>query len=870
MSNGGSRTRHRIMDRAGGGAAGRAVPNILRLACAARYLTVIAMANLLWEAAQIPLYTIWRTGTPSEIAVAIIHCTAGDVLIAGLTMGSAWALFTGLRRDAGWRLAAAGTLLGVSYTVFSEWMNVEVRHSWTYADSMPRLPPLATGLTPLLQWLVLPPLAFLLAARRRTLVVAFVTVSIALAAAAPDHALAAASGWVGDDHAEARLVTAAEAAGGGPMVDAGLEIWMAPGWHTYWRTPGDAGIPTTFDWAGSENLAAATIAWPAPTRLTLQGLENYVYMDRVMLPIAVQLAEPGKPALLRASVDYAACAEICVPYHADLALDLPAGLAVPGPETALIAAARARVPGTLDAAGLALESATVTATMPASGAATLTIRLRSAGTPPRTPELFVEGLHRGSASRPQVVVTGEGRLTTLISHVSGVAASEIAGANLTFTLADGPDRSAEFVAAPIATFAGGFAAPSLLWMLAIALLGGLVLNLMPCVLPVLSLKLLGVARLAGADRRAMRLSLLATAVGVLACFALLASALIALKAAGAAIGWGIQFQQPWFLAGMALITMLFAASLWDWLAIDLPNAISGIAQREIRHPLANAFLTGAFATLLATPCSAPFVGTAIGFALSRGPMEIAAVFAALGVGLSSPYLLFAAAPGLVRLLPRPGVWIVWLRRALGLALLGTAIWLVAVLADETGTAVAVATGTLLIMSLVALGGRSLVAAPALLRRTAGSLALLTSAAALILPELAARPAIPVHSTEASWRPFDIAEVRRAVADGKVVFVDVTAAWCLTCKVNEAAVLDRAPVADRLHGAGVLAMRADWTRPDPVIGAYLQSFGRYGIPLDVVYGPGSPDGDALPELLTQSMVIDALDRAGRPPPGVAKR
>lgn len=844
------------------------MPNIPRLACAARYLTVIAIANLCWEAAQIPLYTIWRTGIPSEIAVAIIHCTAGDVLIAALAMGGAWAFFTGLRRDPGWRLAAAGTLLGVAYTIFSEWMNVEVRHSWNYADSMPRLPPLGTGLTPLLQWLVLPPLAFLLAARRRTLVLPFAIVMIALAAAAPDHALAAASGWAGDEHAEARLVTAAEAVGSGATVDAGLEIRMAPGWHTYWRTPGDAGIPTTIDWAGSENLAATTIAWPAPTRLTLQGLENYIYVDRVLLPIAIQLTEPGKPVLLRASVDYAACAEVCVPYHADLALDLPAGMATPGPEAGLIAAARTHVPGTLEAAGLALESATVAA--PAVGAATLTIRLRGAGTPLHAPELFVEGLHRGSANRPQVAVTRNGTLTTLTSHVAGVAASEIAGANLTFTLADGPDRSTEFVAAPIATTGDDIAAPSMLWILAIALLGGLVLNLMPCVLPVLSLKLLGVARLSGTDRRAIRLSLLATAAGVLACFALLASALLALKAADAAIGWGIQFQQPWFLAAMAVITTLFAASLWDWLAIDLPGAISGIAQREAHHPLANAFLTGAFATLLATPCSAPFVGTAIGFALSRGPMEIAMVFAALGVGLSSPYLLFAAVPGLVRLLPRPGAWMVWLRRALGLALLGTAVWLVAVLAEETGTAVAVATGTLLIVSLVALGGRSLVAAPALLRRTAGSLALLASAAALILPELAARPAIPIHSAETSWRPFDVAEIRRAVADGKVVFVDVTAAWCLTCKVNEAAVLDRAPVADRLHGAGVLAMRADWTRPDPAIGAYLQSFGRYGIPLDVVYGPGSPGGEALPELLTQSMVIDALDRAAQPPPGVVAR
>ena len=223
------------------------------------------------------------------------------------------------------------------------------------------------------------------------------------------------------------------------------------------------------------------------------------------------------------------------------------------------------------------------------------------------------------------------------------------------------------------------------------------LNLMPCVLPVLSLKLLALVGYAGAERRAARLGLLATAAGVVVSFGVLAAVLIGLKEAGAAIGWGIQFQQPWFLAGMALLTTLFAASLWDWLPLAIPGGVAGAAGSvRGRGPLGDAFLLGAFATLLAASCSAPFVGTAIGFALARGPLDIALVFGALGLGMAAPFLAVAAAPRLVAWLPRPGAWMVWLRRVLGLALLGTAAWLLSVLAVEASAGAALLAGVILL------------------------------------------------------------------------------------------------------------------------------------------------------------------------------
>jgi suppressor for copper-sensitivity B len=678
----------------------------------------------------------------------------------------------------------------------------------------------------------------------------------ALTLCLPPRAWAAATGWVGDDHAAARLVTATDAVGSEAAVEAGLEIRLAPGWHAYWRSPGDAGIPPSIDWAGSANFAHADIGWPAPARYSLQGFETAGYRDHVVLPIALTLARPGQPLDLHALVNWAACANICVPYSTRLELRLRAGPAAPSGEAGLIANARARVPQRLAAAGIDLVGANAIG----HGAATaLVVQLRSRGTAFEAPDLFVEGLDKGSPGRPEAALSQSGHIARLSVPIRDADAADLIGKKLTLTLVDGA-RAAEFTATP---HPGSPADdPSrLLPILAVALLGGLVLNAMPCVLPVLSLKLLSVASQVGAERRRVRLGLLTTALGVLASFALLAAALIVLKASGAAIGWGIQFQWPWFIAAMAAVTTLFAASLWGWLPILLPRFAYDATDIRAETPHADAFLTGMFATLLATPCSAPFVGTAIGFALAQGPAEIAVVFAALGIGMATPYVAVAAVPRLVRLLPRPGRWIDGLRVVLGFALAGTAVWLLSVLAALSGTRVALAAAVALlaVVVLLALHSRHVVP-PGATRLTMATAAALV-AAAVLWPAFAGVAAPSAKASAGRWRPLEPGEIQRLVGQGKTVFVDVTAAWCLTCQVNEAAVLDRDPVAGRLFGPGVVAMRGDWTRPNPELTRYLESFGRYGIPFNAVFGPGRPDGELLPELLTAGTVERALDRAG---------
>jgi suppressor for copper-sensitivity B len=676
---------------------------------------------------------------------------------------------------------------------------------------------------------------------------------------------AAATDWASNAHGAARLITAVEATGSSAQLDVGLELRLTPGWHTYWRTPGDAGIPPTIDWQGSENLAGAAIAWPAPRRLPPAGdLETYGYEDRVVLPIVVTLAHPGAALRLHAEVDYASCKNICIPYHASLDLALASGLALPGPEATLIAAARARIPTDLAAAQLRLLGAVVA---PGKDGAVLSVRLASTGAPLLAPDLFVEGVANGSPARPDVMLAAAGRVATIRVPIRGGAPAALTGAKLDVTLVDGA-RAAETEITPLPGALPSVAeATTRVAIIGFALLGGLILNLMPCVLPVLSLKLLALAGHAGAERRAARFRLLATAVGVIVSFGVLAAALILLKAAGAAIGWGIQFQEPWFLAGMALVTTLFAASLWNWLPVGLPGGIAG-AVGSVRgwSRLSDAFLLGAFATLLAASCSAPFVGTAIGFALARGPLDIVLVFSALGLGMAAPFLAVATAPGLVAWLPRPGRWMDWLRRVLGLALLGTAVWLLSILALEAGVGISLVAGLMLAVLLATLALHRTLALGRRARGAMGAAAFVFAAAAVLVPSLRGE-AVPIIQTSvpsasrALWRPFDEAALHRMVAEGKVVFVDVTAAWCLTCKVNELTVLDRSPVADQFRLPGVVAMRADWTRSDPTITAYLQSFGRYGVPLDVVYGAGAPEGIALSELLTQTAAMEAFRRAG---------
>jgi len=670
-----------------------------------------------------------------------------------------------------------------------------------------------------------------------------------------------------------RLVSAVTGSGALEDIRFGLQFELAKGWKTYWRTPGDAGFPPQLNWSASRNVADVALLWPAPERFSVLGLETLGYKDAVLFPLRVRPQRVGAPVTLAAEVRYLVCDEVCIPRRTNLTLDLPAGPAEPGPAFRDIGRAEARLPVPPVNAGLSLGDLQV---VEIAGALRLQAVLTSQ-TPLIAPDLFIEGLAQPVFTRPETQF-GEGRMSALL-EIDLPADSTTPREPIRLTVTDGgraveTDRQIALSTTPL-VFAGVSLAAALpsLGLLAVAFIGGLILNLMPCVLPVLLIKVAGVARHGGGSGAEVRASFLATAGGILLSFLVLAGLALGLRAAGLAVGWGIQFQQPIFLATMVVIVTLFAANLWGLFEIRLPGRMSGTMVEAGGKPgLIGDTATGAFATLLATPCTAPFVGTALGFALSGGAATIFPVFLAMGLGLAAPYLLVAMVPRLVTAMPKPGPWMIWLRRVMALALVATAAWLMSVFQAQTGSLAMIMVTAFLVAMVAGIAlwrwfsargkggaGRWVAGAVA----TTGLFGAFAAAIVTPAPQFVVKPT-NVHLA-AVWQPLDLGEIRFLVSQGQVVLVDVTADWCITCQVNKATVLDRVPVVDMLNGGPVVAMRADWTRPDVAVSDYLESFGRYGIPFNAVYGPAVPDGIALPELLTPRIVLDALDRAadGRP-------
>lgn len=422
----------------------------------------------------------------------------------------------------------------------------------------------------------------------------------------------------------------------------------------------------------------------------------------------------------------------------------------------------------------------------------------------------------------------------------------------------GGDTPADGATAAIAGV-GASAGPGLLTILFFAFLGGLVLNAMPCVLPVLSLKIFGLVKSAGQGRSHLLAGTLATTAGIVMSFWLLALAAVLASNTGTAVGWGIQFQQPAFVTFLVVVVVLFSLNMWGLFEIPLPQSLAQVAGGSQREGLVGHFVSGLFATLMATPCSAPFLGTAVGFALAQEAATIFLVFTAIGLGLAFPYLLIGAFPRSVDLLPKPGAWMATFRGVMGFLLAAAAVWLFYVLAGQiTPESLAFVQLALLGLALgIWLHGQT---------RKVGwrRLATATTLAAAVASIALAGSSPParsqgVASSRIAWIPFDEQQAERLTADGRLVFVDFTADWCLTCKANERLVIETDSIAGAFETHEVVAMKGDWTNRDDVIGEYLNRFGRSSVPFYILYRPGQepyPFG----ELLTKQRVLDAIDAA----------
>ena len=615
-----------------------------------------------------------------------------------------------------------------------------------------------------------------------------------------------------DMHAKVSLISNVSGVGTGTTFFLGIDVALDEGWDTYWRMPGEAGLPPVFDWTGSENIKTPFVYWPAPERITVSGFDNFGYKKRVIFPVMIQIEKPGKKIKVKLKLDLLLCNNICVPQSFAAMLDMPVKESISTPDAKLIGHAFSLVPVTVSTSNFKPQKMWI-------GDRGLEITV-GANELPLDMDVFIENADQLPLGKPSFDLIPN--RNELAIHVPLGKAATITLADVEKSLIKNPptvtfvsskikaERKMTLSAAPLPTVAvperGNIRLG--LTLIGFALLGGLILNLMPCVLPVLSLKVLSALHLGEKEQKEARLGFAAGSIGIIASFWLLAGILAALKATGAAIGWGIQFQNPVFLGFLIIVILLFAINLTGLFEIPLPRFLARtLGGSDGRHPtLAGHFLTGMFATLLATPCSAPFLGTAIGFALASGTDKIFSVFTFMGIGLALPWISFAICPDLARFLPRPGHWMITLRRGLAFLLFITALWLASVLLSVVGTK-----------------------APEVL---------------------------------AGWEVFSESKIAPAIAEGKTVFVDVTADWCLTCNANKKFVLDSAGVQSALKEKNVLMLKADWTKRDEMIRTYLEKHGRFGIPFNIIYGPKAPEGIVLSELLTQQAVLDALAATSR--------
>lgn len=680
---------------------------------------------------------------------------------------------------------------------------------------------------------------------------------------------------VSTDNVTARLVAEHGSAVPGESVDLALVFDIRPGWHTYWRNPGDSGEAPRIDWRLPEGVRAGPIRWPYPELIRVGPLANYGYSGRALHLIRLHIPVDwpnDRPLEVLADVSWLACEEQCIPESGALALTIQSSERAASPDPAveeLFASARRRLPRTVPSQA-ALDFA-------ADGSLRLRLDAEALPAAPSRVRFFPGewGLIEHAAEQPWRIQEGRMLVDLTSGSMAGQAATEgvlvVEGDAGASAVAISPVRVKALVdVTPNQVSVVGMGLPL---ALGFALLGGLILNLMPCVFPVLAMKALNLTRQRETSPRQRVLSGLSYTAGVLSFFALVAGVLLALRSGGAAVGWGYQLQYPPFVALMVYLFFVLGLNLAG--AVTLGAGVMGIGAAEPADGMTGPYATGALAALVAAPCTAPFMGAALGYAITLSWPLAVLIILTLGLGLALPYLLLSLVPSAGKILPRPGRWMEDLKQFLAFPMFATAAWLVWILGVQTGPdGVAAVLAGILVLAL-GLWARERTRLAQRFGRFIGSgLSAAAVAVGLILgagldrSEVAADQqghlVSPGHSILPA-QPFSAERLRAARSSGRPVFVNMTAAWCITCLVNERVALNSQTVANEFQRTRVLYLKGDWTRGDPIITRYLERFGRTGVPIYVYYPPGG-EPRVLPQILTESVVLGTLDSE----PGVAKQ
>jgi len=667
-------------------------------------------------------------------------------------------------------------------------------------------------------------------------------------------------------HLHVRLVVPSQSLSPGDAADAGLYFKLEPGWHIYWKNAGDSGEPPHIKWTLPDGISAGPLQFPPPRRLPLGPLMDFGFENEVLFPFVLDVSPSAKAghAVLHAHVDWLVCREVCIPGKAELE------------------ATRDVSPQPMKTTALASDAALVqrfVATLPKEPPQSTGVVFQPTATGFRIgvttgrreteAAFFPDDQDILDNPAPQKVSPTPKGLVLEIKKDSNLAATP---AQLKGVLELSGGRSYDVAALPgtVAAVAGGSSWAAFLRIAGFAFLGGLLLNLMPCVFPVLFLKGLALVNSGSEERHKLRMHGFVYTAGILVSFWILVGVLLGLRAAGAGLGWGFQFQSPIFLALMAGLLFFLGLSLAGQFEIGLSLTSAG-GSLAARQGYTGSFFTGVLAVIVATPCTAPFMAAAIGYALAQPPAITFAVFTALALGLAAPYVALTLQPAWTRWLPKPGAWMEVLRQAVSVPIFGTVIWLAWVLAQAYGAATlaALLTGFLLLAIagwflgrwpakrwatatavLIVLG--TVCAEVMAIRESAVSVPGLTSADARALSTL---PAV----NGSTWQPWTADAVSRYQSQGRPVFVDFTASWCLSCQVNERVALNTPDVQKAFQTGNVALLRADWTRQDEAITQALAALDRSGVPAYALYTPGQSEPQLLPQVLTPGIVIDALNK-----------
>ncbi len=674
--------------------------------------------------------------------------------------------------------------------------------------------------------------------------------------------------YEGRELVKAKLLADTERVVPGKPFTVGLLLHMVPAWHTYWKFPGDAGIPTEIKWNLPDGWKVGPIHWPIPLKLNEPGdIQIYGYHDEVLLmqQITPPASSAGKSVTLKADANWLVCEKICIPGNATLQLDLPVGIQPAPANQELFARYQRELPQPWP------DTKVASYAWQRSGADLVLTITSEALSNYFSVEFFPLPEGNIVVGHPKTAAIAKGKIQIRVPLESQEA--KIASLNGLVVFGhteNGSERSAWSLNAggPTESARPGASAnapQSVIKLLLFGFVGGFILNLMPCVLPVISLKIFGFVRHAGESRSRILRSGLAFIAGIFAWFIGLALVLVVLKSAGHELTWAVQFTNPYFVLVMSAVVLVFALNLFGVFEISLPqSATASLMDVTARDGDAGSFFQGVFATVLATPCTAPYLGTALGFAFTQSSAMILVMFAAIAAGMSAPYLLLSAQPAWLRFLPKPGPWMVSVKQLMGFLLLATLLFLLSVLGAERGMSAVIWTSAfLLVLSLVCwMKGQFLL--PTTSRPTRAvvlvlMLVLVIGSAFYFIGQKfrAAQLSATETQSHGDWQPFTPERLQGELAQGHSVFVDFTAAWCITCKFNEATVLETAAVRDAFQRNNIVKLKADWTNADPAITKILKQFGRPGVPFYVLY-PAGESPITFPELLTKSILLDKLE------------